>query len=57
MGKQKRSILDYFGVRSQSELLAFIERNPTDKKVLELKELFLAVEDDELKPVRPEVSE
>lgn len=38
--KNKKSLLSYFGVDSQKELLEFVENNPTDKKVLELKELF-----------------
>lgn len=41
MGSNFKSILDYFGVKSHHELMEFIEDNPMDQKVLELKSLFL----------------
>lgn len=39
MSKTYKSILDYFGVSSQEELVRFMEENPDDPKVLELKEI------------------
>lgn len=34
-----QSVLDYFGVYSQGELLQFIKDNPDDPKVVELNEV------------------
>ena len=39
----KKSILDYFGVSSQKELIGFIKEYPSNKKVIELKELLLVM--------------
>ncbi|HLR67182.1 MAG TPA: hypothetical protein VK105_08620 [Virgibacillus sp.] len=39
MNIKKRSILDYFNVNSQQELLEFMKKNPNDQDVLLLKEL------------------
>lgn len=40
MKEDAKSILKYFGVSSQGELLNYIKNNPDDKKVIELKRLF-----------------
>jgi len=40
----QQSILDYFGVDSQKELLEFIQEHPEDKDVLTLKELIIRAE-------------
>ena len=40
MKEDAKSILKYFGVSSQGELLNYIKNNPDDKKVIELKSLF-----------------
>ena len=39
MNMNQRSILDYFNVNSQQELLDFMKENPDDQDVLLLKEL------------------
>lgn len=39
-----KSILDFFRVSSQSELIKFIEENPHDEQVIELKELLLLMD-------------
>lgn len=41
MKNNQQSILDYFGVDSQKELLEFMQSNPEDKDVLLLKELLM----------------
>ena len=41
MRNNQQSILDYFGVNSQKELLEFMQDNPEDKDVLLLKELLI----------------
>lgn len=40
----KKSVLDYFGVASQKELIKFIEDNPNDEQVIELKELLILMD-------------
>lgn len=42
----QNSILDYFNVNSQQELLDFIKKNPNDQDVLLLKELIARLEKD-----------
>lgn len=44
MGNKQQSILDYFGVDSQKELLKFMQENPEDEDVLLLKDLLVRVE-------------
>ncbi|WP_440897114.1 hypothetical protein ACS127_03845 [Amphibacillus sp. Q70] len=44
MKNNQKSILDYFGVNSQKELLEFMQENPEDKDVLLLKELLIRAE-------------
>ncbi|MBT2218472.1 hypothetical protein KK120_22000 [Virgibacillus dakarensis] len=44
MRNNQRSILDYFGVDSQKELLKFMQEHPKDKDVLLLKELLIRAE-------------
>ncbi|MTW87058.1 hypothetical protein F3157_15530 [Virgibacillus dakarensis] len=44
MKNNQQSILDYFGVDSQKELLKFMQENPEDKDVLLLKDLLIHVE-------------
>ncbi|WP_165445121.1 hypothetical protein [Gracilibacillus phocaeensis] len=44
MANNQKSILDYFGVGSQKELLEFMQANPKDKDVLLLKELLIRAE-------------
>lgn len=44
MRNNQQSILDYFGVNSQKELLKFMQENPEDKDVLLLKELLIRIE-------------
>lgn len=44
MRNEQQSILDYFGVDSQKELLKFMQENPEDKDVLLLKDLLIRVE-------------
>lgn len=44
MRNNQQSILDYFGVDSQKELLEFMQDNPEDKDVLLLKELLIRIE-------------
>ncbi len=44
MRNNQQSILDYFGVNSQKELLEFMQANPKDKDVLLLKELLIRAE-------------
>lgn len=39
MNRTYKSILDFFDVNSQEELVRFIEEHPDDPKVLELKEI------------------
>lgn len=39
-----KSILDFFRVSSQSELIKFIEENPHNEQVIELKELLLLMD-------------
>lgn len=41
MRNNQKSILEYFGVDSQKELLEFMQDNPEDKDVLLLKELII----------------
>jgi len=40
----QKSILDYFGVDSQKELLEFMQENPEDKDVLLLKDILIHAE-------------
>ena len=47
MDMNQKSILDYFKVNSQQELLKFMKENPKDKDVLLLKELIAHLEKDE----------
>jgi len=44
MKNNQQSILDYFGVDSQKELLELMQSNREDKDVLLLKELLIRVE-------------
>lgn len=44
MNSNQQSILDYFGVDSQKELLEFMQDHPEDKDVLSLKELLIRTE-------------
>lgn len=46
MNMNQRSILDYFNVNSQQELLDFMKENPDDQDVLLLKELIVRLEKD-----------
>lgn len=46
MNMNQRSILDYFNVNSQQELLDFMKENPNDPDVLLLKELIVRLEND-----------
>lgn len=46
MENNQKSILDYFGVDSQKELLEFMQSNPEDEDVLLLKELLVRAEND-----------
>lgn len=41
MNNNQQSILDYFGMDSQKELLEFMQEHPEDKDVLLLKELII----------------
>ncbi|GAQ18457.1 protocadherin alpha-C2 [Oceanobacillus picturae] len=45
MRNNQQSILDYFGVDSQKELLEFMQNHPKDKDVLLLKEMLIRVKD------------
>jgi hypothetical protein len=38
--KNKNRLLQYFGLNSHSEMMAYIRENPEDEKVKEIKELF-----------------
>lgn len=42
--KEEISLLDYFGVKSHSELMAFIQNNEEDLKVKELVDLMKMLE-------------
>jgi len=44
MDMNQKSILDYFNVNSQQELLDFMKENPDDQDVLLLKELIARLE-------------
>lgn len=44
MDINQKSILDYFNVNSQQELLDFMKENPDDQDVLLLKELIARLE-------------
>lgn len=44
MKNNQQSILDYFGVDSQKELLEFMQEHPEDKDLLTLKELIIRTE-------------
>lgn len=46
MDMNQQSILDYFNVNSQQELLDFMQENPNDQDVLLLKELIFRLEKD-----------
>jgi len=46
MVNNQQSILDYFGVASQKELLEFMQEHPEDKDVLLLKELLIGNDGD-----------
>ena len=46
MDINQKSILDYFNVNSQHELLDFMQENPNDQDVLLLKELIFRLEKD-----------
>ena len=46
MNLNKQSILDYFNVDSQQELLDFMQENPNDQDVLLLKELIVRLKKD-----------
>lgn len=47
MGRTYKSLLDYFNVRTQKELLEYMNDNPRDPKVIELKEFIKVVENDD----------
>ncbi|MCR1935050.1 hypothetical protein NSA27_10260 [Clostridium tepidum] len=40
--KNKNRLLQYFGLNSHSEMMAYIRENPEDEKVKEIKDLFKA---------------
>lgn len=40
LNKKKNRLLQYFGLNSHSEMMAYIRENPEDEKVKEIKELF-----------------
>jgi len=44
VNNNQQSILEYFGLDSQKELLEFMQENPEDKDVLLLKELLNGTE-------------
>ena len=46
MDMNQQSILDYFNVNSQQELMDFMKENPGDQDVLLLKELIARLEKD-----------
>ena len=46
MNLNQKSILDYFNVNNQRELLSFMKENPDDQDVLLLKELIVRLEKD-----------
>lgn len=46
MRNNQQSILDYFEVDSQKELLEFMKENPEDKDVVLLKELLIRAGND-----------
>lgn len=46
MEMNQKSILDYFNVNSQQELMDFMKENPNDQDVLLLKELIDRLEKD-----------
>jgi len=46
MDMNQQSILDYFNVNSQQELLEYMKENPNDQDVLLLKELIVRLERD-----------
>ena len=46
MDINQKSILEYFNVNSQQELLDFMKENPDDQDVLLLKELIVRLEND-----------
>jgi len=46
MDIKQQSILDYFNVNSQQELLDFMRENPDDQDVLLLKELIVRLKKD-----------
>ena|SRR5699024_392953 len=51
MDINQKSILDYFNVNSQQELMDFLKKNPNDKDVLLLKELIVRLEKDGGEPL------
>lgn len=40
---EQKNILDYFGLSSQKELVDFMNNNPKDEKVIELKEVLTVI--------------
>ena len=46
MSMNQQSVLEYFNVDSQEELLEFMQENPNDKDVLLLQELITRLEKD-----------